>query len=93
MCGSLQRIGFPSRLLDSAVFDPNINFLRVHIAAEPVSLAHDKIHENHVGEVPHLHKLLDSSLIELTCGVFVTQLQGTSNNPVFSGFHIEGLVA
>jgi hypothetical protein len=43
----------------------------MHVATEPISLAHDIVHQHHIGEIPYLYDLLNSGLIELTSGVFV----------------------
>ena len=42
----------------------------MHIAAEAIGLAHDEVQEHHVGEIPDLHDLLNSSLVEFTVRVF-----------------------
>ena len=47
----------------------------MHIAAKAISLAHDKIHEHHVGEIPDLYELLNRSLIEFTGRILVVQLK------------------
>ena len=40
------------------------------IAAETISLAHNEIHEDHIGQVFDLHNLLNSGLIEFTARVY-----------------------
>src|SRR6266540_3624309 len=47
----------------------------MHIAAEAIGLAHDEVHEHHVGEIPDLYELLNSSLIKFTARVFAVQLE------------------
>ena len=43
----------------------------MHVAAEAISLAHDEVHQHHVGEVPDLYDLLNNGLVEFTARVLV----------------------
>src|SRR4029077_11249433 len=58
-----------------SVFDPYVDLLGVHISAETISLAHDEIHENHIGQILDLYNLLQSCVIVPSRRVFAVQLK------------------
>ena len=67
---------FLTLALQSAVFNPYVDLLRVHITAEAISLAHDEIHEYHVGKILDLDNLLNRGLIKLTVSSLQFNLSG-----------------
>ena len=69
--GSFCWVAFFAIAFQNAVFDPQVHLFRMHVATEAISLAHDVVHQHHIGEIPYLYDLLNSGLIELTSGVLV----------------------
>ena len=69
--GSFCWVAFFAIAFQNAVFDPHVNLVRMHVATEPICLAHDIVDQHYVEEIPYLYDLLNRILIELTSGVFV----------------------